>query len=554
MNKNQYFGDRVVSPNQELTEKITEAINNWANSLEGHPFDNLGDEIEIEQVSEIYCYRGITQTQFEQRSLDTGQTAYYGQELSEGRPVSYRYVLDNLFAYRLKPKPHSFTSSDDTFVIDESKYKDTCTGCQGKGKVTCCDCGGKGSYKCRTCNGTGAVDDIRKCSSCGGHGSFQRQKNEIYYENGVQKSRITDEWVTCSSCNGKGVRNYGKKTCDTCRGSGRIVCDTCGGKGTVKCTSCLGSGEVMHYITINQKFEVPQKKTHWVELSDEDFELMKQALQDSDYVDIDCFENPDGAIDMNDYEHLDFYSEQFQYAVEKAAAIADTQHTRLLFQSLQIQRTKLIAVDYKFMDDSYELFVTESGTVFASVSPISLYGEVLLMQIAEDAPKRKLFKIRKSLIDLESMSDDRSYTEARWEIEKIMCADFELAVRWTVPLIMVLLFGLNLHYIQNVSFAAPWIDLERVSQRWIWTCLPFIYTIIEGIGGYWLASKLEETIACSLRGFILRFTAGILTALISVAAAVIVLYLLHFLILPALWDTLGFLINLIPNIFGLKWL
>jgi molecular chaperone DnaJ len=87
---------------------------------------------------------------------------------------------------------------------------------------------------------------------------------------GIEKEVILNNYVSCSTCHGKGAAKASSiKTCSTCKGRGQVnqtrgffsmsaPCHTCQGRGQVitdPCTSCKGSGRVKE--KQNVKIKIP---------------------------------------------------------------------------------------------------------------------------------------------------------------------------------------------------------------------------------------------------------------------------------------------------------
>ena len=118
----------------------------------------------------------------------------------------------------------------------------------------------------------------------------------------------------------------------------------------------------------------------------------------------------------------------------------------------------------------------------------------------------------------------------------------------------VLAMDINAWYLQNYGFAAPWIDLHGFMGRKIFVAVPLLYSVIQFALTYIAVRLTSATVGTHVPSTMLRLLAGVLLGIVAFVTAVAAIYLLHFLILPAVIETVGFVLNIIPSLFfGVDW-
>ena len=470
------------------------------------------------------------------------------------------YVNGRLYAYTLKPSPATFCNSGSAFDVSNSTYAKDCFGCSGKGDIVCPECHGTKGHKCSRCGGSGQIDNIVNCSSCNGNGYVMVNRNESYWttEPGgerVYRTRTVSERKTCTSCNRKGTVKRGMKPCPGCGGSGWIECPSCGGKGRKTCQVCKGEGRLVHLVELHQQFRHEVLTRHFVNMSDPDFELYREAMSDADYVLIDSRFNHSGALSAEAFADIPIAGIREGFAncagIEAGKAVNDV---HLLFQKQEIYRSRLLLVTYEWEKERFELWLTESGRIFASNSPISLYGEVQRENAREALGSGDPYRAYKSLASLADLSDREEYHTALETLRGILKADVKTGAMIAAAFMFVLAMDINAWYLQNYGFAAPWIDLHGFMGRKIFVAVPLLYSVIQFALTYIAVRLTSATVGTHVPSTMLRLLAGVLLGIVAFVTAVAAIYLLPFLILPAVIETVGFVLNIIPSLFfGVDW-
>ena len=84
--------------------------------------------------------------------------------------------------------------------------------------------------------------------------------------------------------------------------------------------------------------------------------------------------------------------------------------------------------------------------------------------------------------------------------------------------------------------------------------VPLLYSVIQFALTYIAVRLTSATVGTHVPSTMLRLLAGVLLGIVAFVTAVAAIYLLHFLILPAVIETVGFVLNIIPSLFfGVDW-
>lgn len=557
-----YLKDNEINLTSALEKDLRNRITDWAAGFSAFPYKNLGREIDIRKVQEIWCYKEKVSTQWESRHPSNEYRPFYlSDTVHTGELVTLPVVLKHVYSYKLNPVPHSFTDSASDFTVNESKYHKTCFTCSGEGKVDCPECDGKGSFHCKTCDGTGQVPDIIKCPSCHGNGSVSVNRERIEYRTDSDGQRIAvtvryQQSVRCSHCNGTGEYKRGMKDCERCHGKGRITCNTCKGERKIECNTCRGQKELLHYVNINQAFSVSVLTKYFVDMSDADFELYAKARTDSDFMPLETVFNPEGALTEN--QMLGIEDENFRksfsahVASESKNSSPDTK--RLHFQGLDTFRSRLLLITFLWKGDEYKLWLTPAGKMFSSHSPLNVYGEKQKAGLQKDLKWGNPYSAYQRLEKLTNLSEQKQFAKLKESIAVVLKGDVMTGAKIACMFLFVLAWDLNTWYLSNFGFAAPWIDTAGLATRKFYMYVPFIYAVLQLVASYFVARKVAMAIAVKCPSAIIRWLAGACLALACYVAAILVTYLLHFLILPPVLETIGFILNIIPSLFfGVNW-
>lgn len=272
---------------------IRQYFNEYSRSTTGHPYTNLGDDINITVNDDCLVKKCYLRTQYEARKSSQVSEPYRGGAL----PVRKYFSLNdvNAWAYNLQT-PDKFTNKDSYVNVEGSQWSETCSACKGKGEEICSVCHGQASQTCPVCKGTSNItcsscggsgyvlcpdchgEVNMHCNVCGGKGSITKtrkvQKHVYNYQLQQDELKYVDETYTerCSACYGKGrwtcttckdsykrgyitcrkCSNTGYVTCDNCS-HGLVICKSCNGKGKYVCASCKGAGAKKYGYVVDRK-------------------------------------------------------------------------------------------------------------------------------------------------------------------------------------------------------------------------------------------------------------------------------------------------------------
>jgi hypothetical protein len=205
----------VSNLQNDKLDEIKDAINNWGNKGFFRK-QNVGNEIQIEDVQSLECFSVKIKTQYEQRTIRSASEPYRGGSISKYHPPN-RWQID-------VDLPTSFQNLKNSFAVPNSDSVDDCSSCSGRGKTDCSRCHGSGKINCYSCNGTGGVPA------------------QDYHG------------------------NQGMVPCGACRG-GKRDCSTCYGKKQVTCSACAGCGQLKFYQILDVRFHL-KEQLHWINPSD----------------------------------------------------------------------------------------------------------------------------------------------------------------------------------------------------------------------------------------------------------------------------------------------
>lgn len=201
-------------PKEELDE-IKAAINNWGRKGFFRK-QNVGNEIQIEDVQSLKCFAVKVKTQYEERTIRSASAPYRGDSISEFNPPNKWQIHIEL--------PTSFQNLKESFVVPNSDSVDDCFGCGGRGRIDCFSCNGSGKTNCSICLGRGSVP--------------------------AQDYHGNQGMITCGSC------RSGKRDCSTCYGHKRV-----------SCPPCAGSGQLKYYQVLDVRYHL-KEQIHWINPSD----------------------------------------------------------------------------------------------------------------------------------------------------------------------------------------------------------------------------------------------------------------------------------------------
>lgn len=358
---NKFYSKREIRDANEISI-IRKIITNWANNIEGHPYKNLGDFIEIKTLNEFPNYWLRLQTLYETRTLDRSYKLFNKGVKIPQKALSMQEAEANLWEYPLK-QILSFEEDKVYYEIPETQEIKMCDRCDGTGRKKCGECDGTGWIKCDKCEG-GWVE----CYKCMGKGRIS------------EYSSVTQEYQyrSCPTCGGRGWI-----PCNYCDGKGKNKCSSCIGDGYVKCSECYGQGKVISYIKVVGEYKVsPSETIVWnPAISQKDKEIfsadltknINNYLEPQEIVIGEAKEFDSDDIKAPTYPGLDIDIKQL---IDKAKN-KKTKNTRIIKQKLIGKKIYCVKLEYKFNNKDYSLWIIGRGRkIYYSNTPIDDFAKL----------------------------------------------------------------------------------------------------------------------------------------------------------------------------------
>ncbi len=557
---NKYPDDFIIDRIEEdkvLISKIRSNVNDWCRSVKNNPFDNIGDGMNIKEANVIHLYSTTLNSQFDIRTIKSVTSPYNGGPIP---PFKSSKASDyNVWNFNLH-NPENFTNNSSSLDIAGSQHQSACNVCNGAKKVTCSYCKGSKTQLCTRCNGSGYVPRIVQCPECYGKGSrvhYVEKRVQAGYKDNIPQwtTKTVPETKVCYKCKGAKTIQNGHDKCPVCHGSGHLTCPKCNGSGTNTCPTCSGSGLILKTLVLQRDLSVYSKVKYNTFLSDSAFSDALDILCSNEWTEIDRYTQDEGAFD-DDFTDIPKIGDTVQEMVNTAHQKQDSS-AKLLFEEIVIERTEILKIDYEYDGTPYTLYVTKGGSIISFDSPITEYGDELMKSAKKDVMRRWLYSANKKFNTLYYLSGEREdFNGIISGIKTKMRGDVLVGSRLTMVAAILLLIPINIYYCNHLTFVASWVDLSDATESWIWRFVPYIYSIISPYLGYLFFKKvLLGKISTYIPTFILRFTIGVVSIVLMSIIVNLLIFGLHYIILPTIWETIAQIIYapwaIIKMIFGI---
>lgn len=546
--KNDIIYSSDCAEDSQLMARLKQVINDWANSIPHHSYQNLGEKITINSLHYTPAYPVTLNTQYEQRKKSEAHMPYDKREIAER---TLRELSDLDVWQTPLNKVNAFTSSTTNFIARGSEHiadchtcnaqgwitctqcggekKVTCTTCHGQGKTTCHSCSGSGNIKCSRCNGRGFTLQEVKCPTCNGtglllnEGTYNTDRTTRYYNCPECHGGTNNKNVTCNDCGGKGkthcstCHGTGKVTCNHCHGKGIIICPQCSGSGKNTCPTCHGQQQLMHYYNIQRTLtahaqttcalhstthaKFPEFQENWPHYAAQSiFHIKKDKI---------------GSDDLPTAPHLTKLFSSLIQEAEKRCHKGEL----ILFQDLDIKKIDVWTLDYTFEGKKFTFtFYGHKLTLIPGTNPISLFSTALTQKAKQAANKRayvKAYKLVKKSQDLKTYGQQNDIKKILLLLQEKIGASYHLGAK-TVTLISALLIGFMAYsYYNNINYVFSWASYLNKPTNFLYAVHPWAMTFFTTWSCFALRKK-AGTLAYKIFGPIssgaFRFLAGAIIA------------------------------------------
>lgn len=371
---------------------VKRKINEWAASVPNHPYPNLGNLIDINELWYRPTYYIKINTLYESRKLHKKVVPYNGQELPKQEYFKESDI--DVWGFDLDVS-EGFGNGSENFKIAESQFIERCAKCGGNGslvcsvcngqkQITCNSCKGKKTVTCKSCSGKGQ----NRCTHCNGKGSINKkivEKGTSYYITDdvtgerrliTNEDRVFYRDETCFYCGGRGFNK-----CGDCFGEGSVVCKTCNGKGKIDCSNCHSTGSVVCPTCNGKKYLL---HGYFIERIDHTDTMSQFILNNSVFstfpeykTRLESFSRETIFSKIVDRFSLDylpqkgFIDKNIEVIIEKAFVGENSNH-RIAKQLFEVECLDTWVVDYNFNGKSYSLaFAGKEMEIIPGRNPIS---------------------------------------------------------------------------------------------------------------------------------------------------------------------------------------
>ena len=190
-----FINVQTTGPVIDAVDAVRRVINRW--SREGFfrgffRICDLGDQIAVNHVISHIFYTVRLKTQYETRTVSTGQVPYGGGSIDNTgvRPDPMTMPVD---------RPTDFKKRRVRQTVPHTDRLASCSRCSGVGTVPCPVCQGSGRGNCFSCNGVGWREQLHTT----GTGTYTVREKCGFCTGGI---------VVCGCCNG------GQQKCGNCDG------------------------------------------------------------------------------------------------------------------------------------------------------------------------------------------------------------------------------------------------------------------------------------------------------------------------------------------------
>lgn len=453
---------RKVQLTSGLKRDLTEAMDSYANSRDGHPHRDLGRKSTITVVSAQYSYRFIRETLVDARSIKTEEVPFRIGDKCKPADEAARASFD-IWKYDFKGAAEMKDGED---LIDLESilgaYVCTCGTCGGRGSWTCSECGGYGRVICPRCKGSRRL--YVRCDECDGYGQVEVL---IHDGTGVGESR----WVDCPKCDG---RRQVLITCPRCGLDGRLRCDVCGGTGIYVCRHCDGAKEVKQIPYLESTRKVFRRAGKSEPDIPKNIGLKIQEREGMKVFDSSVpFSTPtpvEGADEINrQYQHWTFEIGGNLNSGRRATS-----------NRLTVYSCEFYLFDYTYNNVQYYGYCKDRA-FFPVTSPIAEFSSKLIDKTDAKLRQWSIKDARKTIHEASRLNVATNAEKVQRRLDAIenyfgSYYNFGLSVMFWVA--MLLLMPFNFFYYSEFNPVLPFAVVQNVPDSWLYSMTPLVQTIV----------------------------------------------------------------------------
>ncbi|MEK7390241.1 MAG: hypothetical protein AAB036_11145, partial [Elusimicrobiota bacterium] len=370
--------DPLSNSSQEQERVVRELLGAWAKRDPRNPAPDFGGEISLVSIEDKTAYAGFLRCLFDVRTGPVDKLLPY----LESKPplIANKNDLWELPSGLVR----QFLEQEATVLAAESGEPmdcnlctgvvsaESCGSCHGAKTAPCGACAERGRKTCSLCQGRGSF----ACASCKGSGTIVQSMSAV----GTGYAEV------CPDCFGKKIRpchecsDAAAPDCPVCSNTRVVACPACKGAGLALCAQCGGSRRVIAGFTVSVAYKLlyyrslvrdPEIPEAVLPENPPSGRLGESILQcESDDVASFSSKIPEGVA-----------GEAARKVLAQAVAGIQGKNSRVIFQSLSVERIPIFSVRYAFRGKDYRAWATRfQNRVVAIDDP---FADMAALYVAE---------------------------------------------------------------------------------------------------------------------------------------------------------------------------